>query len=414
MRTCLTAILLCAICGSVFAQQSGTTYGDRYVLTATGCTIRSGSGSPESAVVGSVCDVYIRSDASASNTAIYLKLSGTATNTGWIAVPQASLTTLAAFAATTSAQLAGVLSDETGTGLAVFDTAPTLASTLTVGAAATYDPIVISPGAKGGTSYSGTLTSTGDLSAARTYELPDYSGIAWITGERFARPHLLVSTDWSKTIGKGDGATNYVIGSAMGPVCWREEQDKTTSSWKETVNGLDLSADDTTDNEGVEIYFAGINETLGNGWIVTGTTGGCFEVTFTNTNISATDQFVIGWRKTEAFNGDNDYTAYSDWSVVGVTANDGSVFSQGEVGGAGTQSDDSGTDIADGSTHTLKSCINASTRVPTAYLDGTAITLTNSGAAKTNAIAMAPFVSYLHGSESADAGILITRWSIIR
>lgn len=48
------------------------------------CVIRSGSGTPESAVTGNVCDLYLRTDGGA-NTTLYIKESGAATNTGWIA-----------------------------------------------------------------------------------------------------------------------------------------------------------------------------------------------------------------------------------------------------------------------------------------------------------------------------------------
>lgn len=47
------------------------------------CVIRSGSGSPESAVTGNVCDLYLRTDGGASTT-MYIKESGTG-NTGWVA-----------------------------------------------------------------------------------------------------------------------------------------------------------------------------------------------------------------------------------------------------------------------------------------------------------------------------------------
>lgn len=112
------------------------------------------------------------------------------------------------------------------------------------------DPIVISPTAKGTTSYTGTITTTGDLTSARTYQLTDYNGIMWVTGSRFNRPHLLTSTSWA-AVGKNDGNTNYVIGSSLGPMTYREEQNKTTRSWVETVTGLNLDADATVNNEGV-------------------------------------------------------------------------------------------------------------------------------------------------------------------
>jgi len=50
-----------------------------------GCRWQSGSGSPEGVVTGSPCDTYWRTDASLSNPAIYVKLTGTGT-TGWAAL----------------------------------------------------------------------------------------------------------------------------------------------------------------------------------------------------------------------------------------------------------------------------------------------------------------------------------------
>lgn len=49
-----------------------------------GATIRSGTGSPESVVTGNVGDLFLRTDGGASTT-LYVKESGSATNTGWVA-----------------------------------------------------------------------------------------------------------------------------------------------------------------------------------------------------------------------------------------------------------------------------------------------------------------------------------------
>lgn len=46
------------------------------------CVIRSGAGSPESAVTGNVCDIYLRTDGGAATT-LYVKESGSG-NTGWV------------------------------------------------------------------------------------------------------------------------------------------------------------------------------------------------------------------------------------------------------------------------------------------------------------------------------------------
>lgn len=49
-----------------------------------GAKVLTGTGTPEAAVVGSVGDLYTRKDGGA-NTTLYVKESGTNTNTGWIA-----------------------------------------------------------------------------------------------------------------------------------------------------------------------------------------------------------------------------------------------------------------------------------------------------------------------------------------
>lgn len=55
------------------------------------CTIRTGSGTPEAAVTGNICDVYLRTNG-AGGTTLYVKESGSG-NTGWIAPATAASTT---------------------------------------------------------------------------------------------------------------------------------------------------------------------------------------------------------------------------------------------------------------------------------------------------------------------------------
>lgn len=79
-----------SIAGSVanaHAQNTdtGTTSASFHLnLSGTGATIKTGTGSPNSAVVGSVGDLFLRTDGGSSTT-LYVKESGSATNTGWIA-----------------------------------------------------------------------------------------------------------------------------------------------------------------------------------------------------------------------------------------------------------------------------------------------------------------------------------------
>lgn len=234
-----------------------------------------------------------------------------------------------------------------------------------------------------------------------------------IAREEFTRPLLVLSTTAAGAKGVGAAGTNYVWGSPSGLVTYREELAKTTSSWIVADNKLDISADNTTDNEGVEIYLGDGIVTDASSWIITGKQGGCFTVNFTIALIAGTDQMLIGWRKHEAFQGGNVYTGYADWSIVGINNVDGSVFSLGEVAGGGTLSDDSGINATNASTHTLKSCISAA-RVPTAFLNGTPITMTNSGTAKTADIGMNPFITYLQAGGAVDANIRINWWEISR
>ena len=78
----LTLVWLVILPVTVHAQQSGTTYGSRFRFTETACTTSSGTGSPEGAVVGDICDLYVRADTGT----VYTKITGTGTNTGWSAL----------------------------------------------------------------------------------------------------------------------------------------------------------------------------------------------------------------------------------------------------------------------------------------------------------------------------------------
>ena len=106
--------------------------------------------------------------------------------------------TLAQFAATTSSQLAGVISDETGSGALVFATSPTLTTpvlgaatgtslaltggSLTARPAATQDSVIIAGRAGGTSSFGVTITPT-TLTASRTITLPNVTGTVVTTGD---------------------------------------------------------------------------------------------------------------------------------------------------------------------------------------------------------------------------------------
>ncbi len=76
----------------VFAQPlTGTAFFDRIVLGTTSVSpgIRSGSSTPEAAETASIGELFLRSDGGAGTT-LYVKESGAATNTGWIAASTAA------------------------------------------------------------------------------------------------------------------------------------------------------------------------------------------------------------------------------------------------------------------------------------------------------------------------------------
>lgn len=81
MRRLVLVLSFVLMAARVFAQDSLAL--DKLYLGTAGCVLRAGSGSPEGAVTGAVCDTYLQ-----SNTAdLWTKISGTG-NTGWSLMPR--------------------------------------------------------------------------------------------------------------------------------------------------------------------------------------------------------------------------------------------------------------------------------------------------------------------------------------
>ena len=78
-RVAWSLIILLGLAGGASAQQLPDIDARSIYIGTAACRVRSGAGSPESSVVGKVCDVYINT----STGEIYRKLSGTG-NTGWV------------------------------------------------------------------------------------------------------------------------------------------------------------------------------------------------------------------------------------------------------------------------------------------------------------------------------------------
>lgn len=142
--------------------------------------------------------------------------------------------TLAQFAATTSSQLAGVISDETGSGALVFATSPSLTTpaigaatgtslaltggSLTTRAAGTQDGVIISGRAGGTGTFAVTVTPT-TLSASRTLTLADgnttlQAGTMAVTGGTLAQFAATTSAQLAGVISDETGSGSLVFATS--------------------------------------------------------------------------------------------------------------------------------------------------------------------------------------------------------
>ena len=222
-----------------------------------------------------------------------------------------------------------------------------------------------------------------------------------------------------------DDEDNFVAGSPLGAIEYREELGKTVSSWFGADGTLDVSADDgATDAEGVDILF-GSGQAADLGVIVAGTQGACFEVSLDIADVSGSDFVEIGWRQNEEFVDNGTVVSYTVWNAMGIhNSEDGSIFSAQEVSEA-TDTDDSGVNWADGDTRALKSCISKA-GVPTGYYSDAyttsqvltdwpvynTVTLTNTGSTLTAGTQLFPFFILLHSDEGDDSDIRL-HWAQI-
>jgi len=245
-----------------------------------------------------------------------------------------------------------------------------------------------------------------DLVAVRDYTVRD----------SFDQGYAIMQDDGTaKSV--SDDEDNFVAGSPLGAIEYREELAKTVSSWLIADGDLDVSADDgATDAEGVEILF-GVAEGTDMGYIVAGTQGACLEASLTITDISATDFTLIGFRQNEAFVDNATPASYTLYNLVGIyNVEDGSILHVE----TGATSDDSGINWADAETRALKVCISKA-GVPSAFYSAaytssnvltdrpayTEIGLVNNGTTLTAGTQLNPFFTFLNGDEGVDAGVLV-------
>jgi len=237
-------------------------------------------------------------------------------------------------------------------------------------------------------------------------------GRGWCRDE-FNQGYLVMQDDGTaKSL--TDAEENFVYGSPLGAIEYREEQTKTTSSWV-TINGqLDISADDTTASEGVEIIFGASSDAALNQVIEAGTNGACIAAMITIADVSQVTQLQIGWRDNAAFADAAAYTGYTVWNTVGLTTTNGAITSSQEVSEA-TDTDLAGATWADGERRALKVCVS-SAGVPTAFYTAASpdneeplyrpITMTETGSTETAGTGMIPFLTFL-AAGTTDAGVTI-------
>jgi hypothetical protein len=186
--------------------------------------IKAGTGDPEGSVTAPAGSIYMR-----TNGTVYKKSSGSG-NTDWDAFAAGAgagdaLTTdpLSQFAATTSLQLAGVISNETGSGALVFGTAPTLdAAVLTTkvnvprvtalpGTPSAGDTVVVTDDSAVGAC---------DSAAGAAISLCMYTGSAWDaigdggSGGGLASTDIDTCAEWAAIITGETGTCGSVVRSA--------------------------------------------------------------------------------------------------------------------------------------------------------------------------------------------------------
>lgn len=212
-----------------------------------------------------------------------------------------------------------------------------------------------------------------------------------------------------------DTEENFVYGSTLGPIEYREEQTKTASSWVAINGQLDISGDNTTSAEGVEIIFGAVSDAALNQVLELGTHGACIAAMITVADISGIDELVIGWRQNEAFVDAILYETYDEYAIIGIQDTAGDVDVEDEEAGAGVQNDDAVVTWADGERRALKVCIS-STGVPTFYYTAASpdneeplyvqVTTTNTGDALTIGDGMVPFLAFLiSGTDGPDVTV---------
>lgn len=168
-------------------------------------------------------------------------------------------------------------------------------------------------------------------------------------------------------------------------------------------NGLDVSLDQT-DDDGVEITH-GITARSRHAFTI-GTDGPFyFRVKLAIADVSGTDDCLVGFRKTEAYQAAVD--DYTDMAALNVISGDINI--ETILNNAATTTTDTTDNWADGETHTLKVRVSAA-GVVTYEIDGAAPTTTAAFTFDDGDVVV-PFFYFLHDTDVAGAVELI-EWEV--
>ena len=261
----------------------------------------------------------------------------------------------------------------------------------------------------------------------RTGQIADCEGGFWMTrhyGDRInVRDFTVRDTfEGGQTIMQDDGTAksladaeeNFVYGSPLGAIEYREDVAKTISSWVAINGDLEISGDDAA--EGVEIVIGASSDAALNQVFEVGTSGGCIAMMVTVSAIATIDDLVIGFRQNEAFVDTNLYETYDEYATMAINDNAGDLDAEDEEAGAGIQNDDTGVTWANGERRALKVCLSK-TGVPTFFYTAASpnidypayiqVATTNTGDALTAGDGMVPFIDFLGAGV---AGTIAIAW----
>lgn len=171
--------------------------------------------------------------------------------------------------------------------------------------------------------------------------------------------------------------------------------------------GLDVSGDITA-NDGHEIKFTR-TPLLGVARTLTGMTAFYFEISITIADISTFDgDWATGVMLPETQQNPPQHDGLDTYVLFTLSDDAGDLDVEGDNGGGGETNDDTGVTWADGATHVLR--IEITDASTAAYVDGTAITLTNVNAASEwfdTGDPILPFYYHTQGAEGAASGVVI-------